>query len=269
MLLEELTPATALDLECAIDPARYMEQCGMVPDDWQQDFLNSLALEIMLLCGRQTGKSTTTALIGSHEAIYHAPSLVLMFAPSERQSKETLRKAKDFVHHTLGEGTLRFMEKKSAVDKESTIWIELVNGSRIIALPGKEENVRCYSGVNLVIFEEAARVRDELYYAVRPMLATSGGHMIALTTPFGKRGWFHKKWDVDDTDCLKIKYTSEECPRIPKAFLEKEKREVPDFWYRQEYLCEFVEPIDSVFTYDQVMGALSDIEPIYPEGEEP
>jgi hypothetical protein len=263
MLLEELTPATALDLECAIDPARYMEQCAVMPDDWQRDFLNSTALEILLNCGRQTGKSTTTALLGSHEAIYHAPSLTLIFGPSERQSKETLRKAKDFIHQTLGEGTLRFLEK------ESTIWIELVNGSRIIALPGHEANVRCYSGLDLAIFEEAARIPDELLYAVRPMLATSGGRMIALTTPFGKRGWFHKEWEDEDPDCLKIKYTSEECPRIPKVFLEKEKRKIPDFWYRQEYLCEFVEPIDSVFTYDQVMGALSDIEPIYPEGEEP
>ena len=33
---------------------------------------------------------------------------------------------------------------------------------RVIALPGGEETIRGYSGVNLLIIDEAARVADEL-----------------------------------------------------------------------------------------------------------
>jgi hypothetical protein len=54
-------------------------------------------------------------------------------------------------------------------------------------------------------------------------------------------------------------------PRIAPAFLEEERRQMGDWWFRQEYLCEFVATTDQVFAYDLVMGALSDtIEPLFP-----
>jgi hypothetical protein len=54
--------------------------------------------------------------------------------------------------------------------------------------------VRGFSGTSLLIVDEAARVDDELYYAVRPMLAVSGGVLMMLSTPFGKRGVFYEEW---------------------------------------------------------------------------
>jgi len=71
--------------------------------------------------------------------------------------------------------------------------MHLPNGSRIEALPGSEKTVRGFSGTSLLILDEAARVDDELYYAVRPMLAVSGGALMLLSTPFGKRGIFHQE----------------------------------------------------------------------------
>lgn len=68
---------------------------------------------------------------------------------------------------------------------ESALEMEFENGSRIVALPGKEETIRGFSGVALLIVDEAARVPDALYQAVRPMLAVSGGQIILLSTPFG------------------------------------------------------------------------------------
>ena len=76
----------------------------------------------------------------------------------------------------------------------SAMRAEFANGSRVIALPGKEATVRGYSGVDLLVIDEAARVADELYYSVRPMLTVSGGRLVALTTPWGKRGWFFETW---------------------------------------------------------------------------
>jgi hypothetical protein len=75
---------------------------------------------------------------------------------------------------------------------ESALRLELENHSRIISLPGQEQTVRGYAGVSLLIVDEAARVPDDLYFAVRPMLAVSNGRLIALSTPFGKRGWFYE-----------------------------------------------------------------------------
>jgi hypothetical protein len=73
---------------------------------------------------------------------------------------------------------------------EPSLRLELENGSRIVSLPGKQDTVRGFSGVRLLVVDEAARVPGELYFAVRPMLAVSGGRLLALSTPFGTVRWF-------------------------------------------------------------------------------
>jgi len=103
---------------------------------------------------------------------------VLCLSPTLRQSGELLRN----VSHFYGQ------EPTVPSTAESALKLELENGSRIISLPGKEQNVRGYAGVSLLIVDEAARVSDDLYYSVRPMLAVSSGRLIALSTPFGTRG---------------------------------------------------------------------------------
>ena len=40
-----------------------------------------------------------------------------------------------------------------------------------------------WGNYDLVVIDEAARVEDDLYFAVRPMLATGGGRLIAASTP--------------------------------------------------------------------------------------
>ncbi len=156
----------ATDLAFALDPPRLMAAAGITPDPWQSDLLKSQAKQHLLLCTRQAGKSTTTAALALWEALYHAPALVLLLSPSLRQSQELFKKVVDFYHATAG---------PVPVAEESALRLSLVNGSRIIALPGSEATIRGYSGVRLLVIDEASRVDDGLYYAVRPMLAVSGG----------------------------------------------------------------------------------------------
>jgi hypothetical protein len=76
--------------------------------------------------------------------------------------------------------------------------IEFSNGSRIRALHGDEKTVRGISAVSLALIDEAARVPEELLAAVRPMIATrSDGTLVALSTLFGKRGFFYEAWTGD------------------------------------------------------------------------
>src|SRR6202043_502550 len=72
--------------------------------------------------------------------------------------------------------------------------LRLSNQSEVVSLPCREETVRGYSRVGLLVIDEAARVPDDLYRAVRPMLAVSAGQLICLSTPYGKRGFFHDAW---------------------------------------------------------------------------
>jgi phage FluMu gp28-like protein len=146
--------------------------------------------------------------------------------------------------------------------------MHLPNGSRIEALPGSEKTIRGFSGVDLLVVDEASRIDDGLFYAVSPMLAVSGGRMVLLSTPYGKRGVFHHEW-VEGIGWERYEVPATECPRIPAAFLESERRSMPEWWFAQEYLCEFRETSDQIFGHDMIEAARDDGLPEYRfEGDE-
>jgi hypothetical protein len=53
-----------------------------------------------------------------------------------------------------------------------------------VGLPGTEATIRGFSAVSLLLVDEAARCSDELYLAIRPMLAVSDGTLWLMSTPF-------------------------------------------------------------------------------------
>lgn len=216
-------------------------------DGWQRDLLRSEAPRVLLNCCRQSGKSTMSALLGLHMALSAPESLVLVLAPSERQSKELFAKIAAF-YRALGSGIPSESYRK--------LGMELANGSRIEALPGVEKTTRGFSGVDLLLVDEAARVSDGLYYALRPMLAVSGGRLALLSTPYGKRGVFHSEWTTG-VGWERYEIPATEVPRIPPEFLAEERRALPERVYRQEYLCSFEEVDDQVFGYEEVAAAMS------------
>lgn len=238
----------ATDLAMALDPVLLARKTSIEPDPWQATLLRSTAKQIILNCSRQSGKSTTTATLALHTAIYEPGALVLLLSPSLRQSAELYRKVRE---------AYRLLDDPGCKPVgESALRLELTNGSRILCLPGEEATVRGFSGVRLLIVDEASRVKDELYQAIRPMLAVSGGRIVLLSTPFGKRGFFFREW-TEGKDWERVMITAEECPRISREWLEQERRNIGDWWFRQEYLCEFMDQIDQLFTYEMVMGAIT------------
>jgi hypothetical protein len=162
-----------------VDPANLLASAGLAPDAWQRDVLRSNAERVLLLCSRQAGKSTVAAALALRAALFEAPALVLLLSPTLRQSGELFRKVMVL---------FRGLGHTVPVEAESALRLELANGSRIVSLPGSEGTVRSYSSVRLLVIDEAARVADGLYRSVRPMLAVSKGRLVALSTPFGKRG---------------------------------------------------------------------------------
>ncbi len=247
--------ALANDLKLALDPVSFAVELGFTPDDWQEKVLRWTGGRLIMNCARQTGKSTTAALLALHRTLYYPKSLALLVSPSLRQSSELFRKITDF----LNKPTVR---PKKIEDNKLSCTFE--NQSRILSLPSKEATIRGFSGASIIIEDEASRVPDELYRAIRPMLAVSGGKLILMSTPFGKRGHFFEEWDKSES-WEKVKITASECPRISEQFLEEERASLGDWWYRQEYLGEFVE-MDSVFGYELILGALSrDVKPLFAE----
>jgi hypothetical protein len=217
-------------LTLALDPGEILRAAGLAPDAWQEELLFSTAPYVLLNCSRQSGKSTVVAALALHTALFRDGSLTLILSPGLRQSCELFRKVLD-AFNALGRPLPTTVENRTQ--------LELANHSRIVCLPGREATVRGFSDPELLIVDEAARVPDELYRSVRPMLAVGRGRLIALSTPFGQRGFFWKEW----TDALaawkRVCVPADCCPRISKEFLEAERQSMGESWVRQEYFCSF------------------------------
>lgn len=245
----------------ARDPVALMEAAGLKPDPWQRDVLRSQSGRLLLNITRQGGKSTTTAVKALHRALFTRRSLVLLLSPSLRQSQELFSKV-TAIYDDAG--------RPIAADTVSTQTMRLVNGSRIVALPGNEKTIRGFSGVDLLVIDEASRVEDPLYYSVRPMLAVSGGELMAMTTPFGRRSWFWQEWSEGGDDWERVKVSADRCPRITSEFLAEERRRLGDLWYRQEYFCEFLDLANSLFHMEDIEAAFTgDFAPFLQLAHEP
>ncbi len=216
-------------ISCALNPSLFFKAQGIIADPWQQDFLLAAPQFSLLNCSRQVGKSTTVGALALHTALFKPNSLILLLSPSQRQSGEIFRKVLD---------AYAFFNQFISAKHQTRSQLELENGSRIISLPGKEQFIRSFGGVSLLVLDEAARIPDELYRAVRPMLAVSGGRLAALSTPFGKRGWFYHAWHSDEP-WHRIAIPWNLCPRIQPAFIQQEINAMGHDWVEQEYQCIF------------------------------
>jgi Terminase large subunit, T4likevirus-type, N-terminal len=183
---------------------------------------------------------------------------VLLVSASLRQAQELGKKVFD---------GYRALGKPVNAEAENKLSLELANGSRIICLPATEGTIRGMSGARLIVLDEASRVPDPLYHAVRPMLAVSGGQLMAISTPWGKRGWWFEAWE-HGTEWHRVKVTAPECPRISAAFLAEERRSLPAWIFDQEYMGVFGDTLDSVYRHEDIAAMLTDdVAPLFAAGE--
>lgn len=241
------------DLVHMVDAVKFArERLGLDPDARQAGVLGRRWRRALLNCTRQWGKSTITAAMAVHRAYFEPESLTVVLSPSARQSGEFLRKAAGFA---------RKLDIRPRGDGDNEISLLFPNGARVVGLPGSEATVRGFSAVSLMIIDEAARVSDQMYKTLRPMTAVSGGDMLLMSTPSGKRGFFYDAWVSRAQDAgqewERIEVPATECVRIPKEFLEEERAVLGNWWFRQEYMCEFVDTDEGLFDRETVEAAVS------------
>jgi hypothetical protein len=235
-----------LELALALDPSLILALAGRPPDPWQVEFLRDRPLRALLCCSRQVGKSTAVAAAALYEALFKPGALVLMVAPAERQSWELMSRAKELT--TALPSTMRPVR----MPKDA---LTFANGSRILALPSTESNIRGYTP-DLILIDEAAHMDGgELLVALEPMLAVSGGRLVALSTPYGRRGWFFQAWQSEE-ECYRVRIAATDCPRISKDFLAGQRRRMTRAAFESEWMCEFVDALDSVYTEADIAAAL-------------
>jgi len=238
-----------------IDPVSFAEdRLNFSADPWQRQLLCSRSPSVMLNCCRQSGKSTTAAIVALHQAIYD-PGLVLRVSPSLRQSRELFAKVIAF---------LKALEPVEPLEEDNKSSCELRNGSRIVSLPGDPDTVRGYSAPKLVITDEAAYVSDAMQAALAPMLAVSRGRTIDMSSPNGRRGYFYENW-VNGEGIERIRIVGRECPRISAEFLEQQRKKLGPTIFAQEFEGEFTDADSSAFSSELIeMALVDDFEPFWP-----
>jgi hypothetical protein len=105
-----------------------------------------------------------------------------------------------------------------------------------------------------------------MYFALKPMMSVSSGALYLLSSPHGRAGAFFEEWENGGDSWARYRISAAECPRISREYLASEKAVLPWFIYAQEYMAEFTETEDQLFTSDIVQRAIrSDIKPLFPE----
>jgi hypothetical protein len=236
-----------------VDFAR--RRLGLDADEQQSAILRSTAKRGILNCTRQWGKTTVSVAKAVHRVFTVPKSLVVVASPGARQSGEWMKKATEMLER------LNIPKRGDGYNKISLL---LPNGSRIVGLPEVEAKVRGFSALSMLVIDEAARVSDEMYRALRPMLSVGNGDLWMMSTPFGKQGFFYETWEHGGPHgWMRVRVPATECTRISKEFLEEQRSEMGMDSFRQEHMCEFVGSGVGSFDRDLVEAALDDdLEPI-------
>ena len=205
-------------------------------DEWQKNYINAPG-NTAVRAGRQSGKSFAESFRVALFALLNPKTQTLIIGAVDRQSVELFEKVKSII---------LILAKQMIKGRPTMHKLELRNGSKIIALPAGRTGygLRNYT-IHKLVADEAHYIGEEVWNAVRPMLATTGGTIDMLSTPRGNEGFFYDAFQSDDFTTFHV--TSEDCPRISKEFLAQEKRRMTKMQYAQEYLAEFLDALQQFF----------------------
>jgi hypothetical protein len=227
-------------------------------DSWQKAILEHDG-NITLRSGRQVGKSEVISQKATDFALKYPGTTTLIIAASQRQSSLLFEKVRTNFDRLAIEELVDVYKEQPTLTR-----ILLKNGSRIYSLPAGRTGyfIRGFT-IDLLIADEAAYIPETVWNAVIPMIAVSRqvrkmGWIILLSTPFGKGGYFFNSFT--DPDFRSFHVSSEDCSRIPKDFLAKEKQRMTKAEYRQEYMGEFTDEWNQFFSTELIKKCMTFIE---------
>ncbi len=238
------SPRASLDVD-VVEFARF--RLGFHPDPMQQLVLRSTAHRGILNCTRQWGKTTVSVAKAVHRAYTVTGSLIIVASPSARQSGEWMNRAAEMLER---------LDIPKRGDGYNRISLRLPNGSRIVGLPEAETRIRGFSALSMLVIDEAARMSDNTYRALRPMLSVGNGDLWLLSTPWGKRGFFYETWEFGPPEWQRVSVAATDCPRIPPEFLEEQRSVMGLASFRQEHMCEFIGGGSALFDRDLIEAAM-------------
>ena len=205
--------------------------------------------EITCVVGRQSGKSRIAALIAGFEAVRATrerdgtETHALLVAQDQRAAMRVL-----FQYARAPFETVPALRQSVATSLSGSITLE--TGVVLSAYPCRPAATRGLRA-RVVVLDELAFYRStenipvdrEMLRAVRPCLATTGGKLVILSSPYGQSGalWdLHRRhYGRDDAPTLVWQASAPEMnPTLPADYLARMQQDDPDA-YRSEVLGEF------------------------------
>lgn len=209
-----------------------------------QTLLDREVKVVTLLAGRRIGKTILAENMAIYWAINDPNCIVYWVSPSDSQAHK--------IYQDILKALRNADEIKSNKGKMGDTQIIFNNGSKILFRSAKSEDTLRGEGVNYLILDEAAFIKDMTYIQIlEPMLATDGKKTFIITTPKGKN-WIHKMYlrGLPQSDTYpyytSFRFSSEDSPYVKKDVIERKRKELPEKIFQQEYLAEFVDS-SSVF----------------------
>lgn len=245
-----MSVALAGDLAAGLDPVRFAAGLGFRAEPWEVSLLRSSARRALVRCARQVGKSTTVGYRALHTALYESGRDVLIVSPTQRQSDEQLFRVK---------ALYRAVEGAPRLKRDNNERLDLSNGSRIISLPGSEGGIRGYANVRLLLLDEASRIPDDVFVSALPMVG-SDGQIVALSTPWGRRGWFFDLHEDVRNGWERHRVTVHESAQYDERRIATIRSSVGSFEWSSDYECEFGDTDSQYFSSEAIRAAVDDIE---------
>lgn len=212
-------------------------QLQFTPNPKQAEVLDSSARFLILCCNRQWGKTTTIAIKALHHALHHPNQTIVIISRTKRQAGILISRATHFA--------LSLRHKTRRVHGYD-FSLHLPNGSQIIAVPHNTDT-SVGNTAQVLIVDEAALVRDDVYFSVSPAVGRTKGAIWLLSTPRRQAGFFYNIWHDTDSRWHKIFSPVTDCPEIDPEFLDMQRR-ADETKFRQDFLCEFLQPPQFLFS---------------------
>ena len=184
----------------------------------------------VIVAGRRFGKTRLSILYSIKTAMNGGR--VWFIAPTYNMTQDSYREFKNFASQ-IPNTNIREVEKR----------IEFSGGGFIQCKSGDKPDRLRGAGLDLVILDEVAFMKKDVWEVIRPTLTDRQGEAIFISTPNGMGTWFHeltmkaetlKNWAV-------FRFTSFDNPYIPAGEIEDAKEELGSLVFSQEYLAEFTE----------------------------
>lgn len=232
------------DPEAASEVINAVRSRLIVPHAKQRPIIESDARFRIIRAGRRFGKTKISAREIVRSAITQPGSMNWWVSNRWKNTRRGYRNVVKMIPPEL-------LAKPAPMDTSPELILRFKNGSSIEFYSGESPDSMAGEGVDFVVVDEAALIRDAAWQQlIRPTLMDSGGKALIISTPRGKN-WFHDIWhrgdDPDEPNYESWHFTSYDNPYLQHDDIDEAKRTLPAIIYAQEIEAEFVDNAASIF----------------------